>query len=207
MTKYLRSVRYAKFEVCIGGRPPSASFHRAHRSHNGGDIVMLRLAEIQIPNSVLCATTIFLSFFKIFWFLLHDLSNQNQKPRLPYSVLKKYIFGDIGYFYNVPESKFTKQFLWFEFVWISSTLHERPGRRFRNKGRKIAIIGFTRLMFNMILLQGNKYQTQSFLTVGRWILVNICYFIIYYYLRYRFDLWIEWCFMKYLVPSLSRECY
>ena len=116
MTKYLRSVRYAKFEVCIGGRPPSASFHRAHRSHNGGDIVMLRLAEIQIPNSVLCATTIFLSFFKIFWFLLHDLSNQNQKPRLPYSVLKKYIFGDIGYFYNVPESKFTKQFLWFEFV-------------------------------------------------------------------------------------------
>ena len=92
MTKYLRSVRYAKFEVCIGGRPPSASFHRAHRSHNGGDIVMLRLAEIQIPNSVLCATTIFLSFFKIFWFLLHDLSNQNQKPRLPHSVLKNYLW-------------------------------------------------------------------------------------------------------------------
>ena len=102
MTKYLRSVRYAKFEVCIGGRPPSASFHRAHRSHNGGDIVMLRLAEIQIPNSVLCATTIFLSFVKIFQFLLHDLSNQNQKPRLPHSVLKP-IFGDIGYFYNMPK--------------------------------------------------------------------------------------------------------
>ena len=70
MMKYWRSVRYAKFEVCIGGRPPSASFHRAHRSHNGGDIVMLRLAEIQIPNSVLCATTIYfflsLSFFSFF---------------------------------------------------------------------------------------------------------------------------------------------
>ena len=66
MKKQLRSVRYAKFEVCIGGRPPSASFHRAHRSHNGGDIVILRLAEIQIPNSVLCATTIFLYIFKMF---------------------------------------------------------------------------------------------------------------------------------------------
>ena len=40
-------------EVCIAGRPPSASFHRAHLSHNGGDIVMLRLAEIQISNSAL----------------------------------------------------------------------------------------------------------------------------------------------------------
>ena len=102
MTKYLRSVRYAKFEVCIGGRPPSASFHRAHRSHNGGDIVMLRLAEIQIPNSVLCATTIFLSFFKIFWFLLHDLSNQNQKPRLPHSVLRNYLWRYLDIFTMCP---------------------------------------------------------------------------------------------------------
>ena len=51
-------------EVCIAGRPPSASFHRAHLSHNGGDIVMLRLAEIQISNSALSDSrhTMFLFF-------------------------------------------------------------------------------------------------------------------------------------------------
>ena len=156
MTKYLRSVRYAKFEVCIGGRPPSASFHRAHRSHNGGDIVMLRLAEIQIPNSVLCATTIFFPSFRFFSFFSMTWVIRI-KSHGCLILLKKPVFGDIAYFYNEPKSKFTRQFLWFDFVWISSTLHEKPGRRFRNKGRKIAIIGFTRLVFNMILLQGRTW--------------------------------------------------
>ena len=42
--KQIRIVKYASL---------AASFHWAHQVHNGGDIVMLRLAEIQISNSAL----------------------------------------------------------------------------------------------------------------------------------------------------------
>ena len=165
MMKYLRSVRYAKFEVCIGGRPPSASFHRAHRSHNGGDIVMLRLAEIQIPNSVLCATTIFLSFFKTFLVSYPWLEWSESKATAVSFCLKNLSLETLHIFTMCLNQSAQNNFFClssFEFLphcmrSLGEDLEIKAGR---SQSLDSLIWCLTRSYFKAG--HGNKYQTQSF---------------------------------------------
>ena len=126
----------------------------------------------------------FFPFLRCFEFLLHDLSNQNQKPRLPHSVLKTYLWRHRIHL-QWAQIQVNKTI---SLVWIPYRMRSLGGDLEIKAGRSQSLdsLVWCSTWSYFKASHSNKYQTQSFLTAHSW-QVNFCQHIFkinsYFYLR------------------------